>query len=201
MTKTDRILDLIDHPHNYSDSELDALLSDPEMRLLYNLLCNTRSALCPPSEPDIDKEWQQIIARCAHRRALGNKVAAAVVAAVIAISAVAVGTGKYLSAPQSGNTGIEETITGTADTSATANPSTVTDNNTTVIFQEQTLGEIVDSIGSYYGAKVVFNNPDTRRLRLFFKWNRNNSLGETIGSLNNFEKISIAVSDNTITVN
>ncbi len=201
MNETDRILDVIEHPENYTDSELDALLHDPEMRRLYNMLCDTRGVLAPEPDPDIDKEWAQLTART-HRRHIfsGRKAAAAAIAVAIAVCAVAIGTGLHVAAPeQPAAIAISPDTTATAVCDTTLPPS-ASPAGTIVIFRENDLGQIVDSIAAFYGAEATFRNADKRHMRLFFKWNQATTLAETVENLNNFEQINIALTNGIITV-
>ena len=44
MDKYDVALDIIEHPENYTSAQLSEILSDPEMREIYNVLVKTQSA-------------------------------------------------------------------------------------------------------------------------------------------------------------
>lgn len=57
MDKIDRLLDAIEHPDRYSEKEIEVLLSDLEVREVYNLLEKAKATLTPISTPDIDAEW------------------------------------------------------------------------------------------------------------------------------------------------
>ena len=43
--KYDLVFDLIEHPENYTSEQLAKILSDPETREFYRLLCLTDSAI------------------------------------------------------------------------------------------------------------------------------------------------------------
>ena len=55
--KTDRLLEVLAHPENFSDAALSEVLRDPEMQQLYRLLSHTADALTETPEIDIDTEW------------------------------------------------------------------------------------------------------------------------------------------------
>lgn len=63
MNKTEQLIDAIDHPEKYSDEEVRALLSDPEVREAYDTMCSMRAALSPQLESDLDIEWQSFAKR------------------------------------------------------------------------------------------------------------------------------------------
>lgn len=58
MDKYDLVLDIIEHPENYTSEQLAELLGEPEMREMYNLLCKTDSAIEASRDIDVDVEWE-----------------------------------------------------------------------------------------------------------------------------------------------
>lgn len=46
MDKYDIVLDLIEHPAEYTPEKIEEMLSDPETREIYNLLCKPVLPLC-----------------------------------------------------------------------------------------------------------------------------------------------------------
>lgn len=63
MNKTEQLIDAIDHPEKYSDEEVRALLSDPEVREAYDTMCSMKAALSAQPESDLDIEWQSFAKR------------------------------------------------------------------------------------------------------------------------------------------
>ncbi len=59
--KTDRLLEAIEHPERFSDEELNALLSEPEIRELYDLMSKTSDAVAETPVYDLDKEWDTFV--------------------------------------------------------------------------------------------------------------------------------------------
>ena len=53
MDKIDRLLDAIEHPVRYSKTDIEAMLADPEIRAVYDLMDKTKASLTPISTPDI----------------------------------------------------------------------------------------------------------------------------------------------------
>lgn len=54
----DRLLDALEHPDNYSDAEVEQLLTDPEAREVYDMLHKAADVSAPVSEINIDEEWR-----------------------------------------------------------------------------------------------------------------------------------------------
>ena len=69
MDKYDIVLDLIEHPAKYTPERIPEILSDPEAREIYNLLCKTDSTLAATdAEVDVNAEWQKFSQR--HKKLL-----------------------------------------------------------------------------------------------------------------------------------
>ena len=66
MNKTDLLLQMLEHPHDYSAAEWQQILEDDECRELYELMATTRGALdaaraCEQlTDEQIDAEWQRL---------------------------------------------------------------------------------------------------------------------------------------------
>ena len=216
MDKYDRLFDAIEHPGNYTDDELNALLSDPDLRRAYRLMAASRSALISQPEPDVDSEWEQFASRhLSSRRPLimrliGRRpVAAAVVAGLVSIAAVAAGITitKAVSAPAAAPDAVEAPLTDNYAGALVTEPDTVVvvSNDSVsvsiVTFKDESLADILETIGKHYGVGIEFRSPDARRLRLYYNWNPAMPLGETVDQLNNFEQINISLRQNKLIVN
>ena len=53
MDKYELVLDIVEHPEKYTSEQLAEIMSDPETREIYNLLCKTDSAIEANEEVDI----------------------------------------------------------------------------------------------------------------------------------------------------
>ena len=96
MDKYDHVLDIIEHPENYTSELLAEILSDQEARAIYNLLCKTESAIKASGEPDVDAEWERFSQKSAvsrRRSFLWAGSRAASIVAIVATSIVAVAAG------------------------------------------------------------------------------------------------------------
>lgn len=214
-----RLFDAIEHPGDFSDNEIESLLADPELKEAYRLIAASRSALAPQPEPDIDSEWQSFAARHigsdkgSGRRHIfrlpGRRNAAAIIIITVSVAAVAAGIGLRIASER--NDSRADDIAAVADNRAddaaasmTLVPDTVAASDSTsralVIFKNESLSDILDSVARRYGAEVVFDNADKRRLRLYYNWNPALGLEETVTQLNSFEQIDMTLAGNTITV-
>ncbi|MDE5880224.1 MAG: DUF4974 domain-containing protein, partial [Muribaculaceae bacterium] len=71
---------------------------------------------------------------------------------------------------------------------------------TTLVFDNETLENIITRIGDYYAYQIIFNKDASKSLRLYFRWNQANTIEEVIERLNNFEQIHITINDRTIKI-
>ena len=75
------------------------------------------------------------------------------------------------------------------DTTATLQPK---------LYDNVPLGEIFEELSGYYNVKVVYQNEDAPRLRLFYQWKPEYTLEKVVEMLNNFEWIQIQTENDTL---
>lgn len=213
----DRLLDALEHPENYSDAEVEQLLTDNEARDVYDMLRKTADASASVPEINLDEEWRCFEAKQPKRRPLifrwlsfvaSRNVAAVVIALVGAFAVVAatIGVTHYFNADK----GIAKTEqaepqkqTAIADSNVAPTdtiPSETTQLPETIVFKGENLERILADIAEYYGATVKFNQDAAKSLKLYFEWDQSLPLNEIVGQLNNFEQIDITLTDKVLTV-
>lgn len=216
MDKIDRFLDAIEYPERYTSSEIEAMLQDPEVKEVFDLLDKTKSSLHTLHTPDIEAEWKrfeknQPTSKITHRLWLAGimsrNIAATIAIAIVSFTAVAaivsIGINQLnqrqeASCPTDVKTEYAEVI---AKPDSVKSVEAVKDKIPEIIvFDNEPLKTIVDKIAVYYGCKVEFNNEASESLRLYFRWNQDNTLEEVVERLNNFEQIHIEIKDKTIKV-
>ncbi len=216
MDKTGRILELIDNPGKYTPQEIDNMLADPEMREIYETLSAVSSSLhaaeTTADAEDIDREWRRFAGK--HRRKglhmLWRQRRAAIISVVVATSLLAVATGIGLTVRNQGTVrpvaaGTTATVAESSevdpdDSVAVAETFTVAQLPTQVEFGDDTLESILEQIARQHGLKVVYKSDGPKSLRLYYVWDTTQPVEETIASLDNFERFSITLEDNTIIV-
>lgn len=205
----DRLLEAVEHTERFTDSELDELLETKETREMYGVMRKTSDALFETPVPDIDAEWHSFTENHARNtswifRVLGMRPAAAVAIGVIASIAVVAATfgikNSLGSASQPVSTATDEVagVSNIADSDSILAEIATTPE--TVVFRDATLEEIVDSLCLFYGVSAKFNGTTAKTLRLYFKWNQEQSLSEVVEQLNSFGRINIALQNNALTV-
>ena len=66
------------------------------------------------------------------------------------------------------------------------------------LYDNVPLGEIFEELSGYYNVKVVYQNEDAPRLRLFYQWKPEYTLEKVVEMLNNFEWIQIQTENDTL---
>ncbi|MBQ3731580.1 MAG: DUF4974 domain-containing protein [Muribaculaceae bacterium] len=206
MEQNDKIrlfLDMHEHPENYSDEQLAAMLEDE----MLEQLVTAKRAMTDILEPDVDAEWQRF--EQAHYAPANNrrwlKVAAMIAgvlmlsaftyAAIRAVSHHTVDKAKEPTETVATEPQPESTVgprLGVADTAAVvAEP---------IVFDNQPLDQMLEQIAPHYGMQVEFRNEDARALRFYFVWQPDEYLDAVLERLNLFECVNISKEGNTIVV-
>lgn len=213
----DRLLDALEHPENYSDAEVEQILTDPEARKVYDMLRKTADASAPVSEINLDEEWRRFEAKQPKRRPvilrwlsfMASRNAAAVIIALVgtlAVVAATIGVTHYFNAnkemaqteqaEQQKQTAIADSKVAPTDTI----PTETTPLPETIVFKGENLGKILADMAGYYGVTVKFNQDAVKSLQLYFEWDQSLPLNEVVEQLNNFEQINITLTDKALTV-
>lgn len=216
MDKIDKLLDAIEHPECYSDTEMETMLADPEVKEVYDLLDKTKSSLASIATPDVDAEWDTF--KNAHLASQQRKpfriinlftrnVAASIAIGVASLAAVAavVGVSVNYALDHKETTNPTETVA-VAKENIVANDTIIPTGEIpaaspeTIVFDNEPLEAIATIIADYYGYKAEFSTDAPKTLRLYYRWNQAQTLEEVVESLNNFEQINLTIKDKTIKI-
>jgi hypothetical protein len=208
MNKTDLLLQMMEQPHRYTADQWQEILADEECRELYTLMSKTQSAVDAARADEeitddmIDAEWQRFgneKIEVKSERYSFLKIAAMFVGILmlsgIAYAAIYV-VHHVANVEGTSNTPTEETRiikphqqTAGADTIAVPQPK---------LYDNVPLGEIFKELSGYYNVKVVYQNEDAPRPRLFYQWKPEYTLEKVVEMLNNFEWIQIKIENDTL---
>ena len=216
MDKIDRFLDAIEHPERYTQSEINAMLQDPEIKVVFDLLDKTKSSLQTQQSPDIEAEWRRFEKNHPTYKVpyrfwpvgiMSRNIAVTITIAIVSFTAVATIVGIGINQLNQRLEASRTTDVKTEYAEVIAKPDSVQSDEAIkekapeiIVFDNEPLKTIVDKIAVYYGCKVEFNNEASESLRLYFRWNQDNTLEEVVERLNNFEQIHIEIKDKTIKV-
>ncbi|MDE7347658.1 MAG: DUF4974 domain-containing protein [Muribaculaceae bacterium] len=208
----DIVLDIIKHPGKYTSTQLEEVLSDPETRDIYNLLCKTDSAIESDKTVDVDAEWERFAK--AHnmtkrRPFIWRGSRAASIAIIICTSLVAIAAGIAITVAVKGNDSKPAVeTTSNSNTVSTVIPEeglpepqdslmAVTE---PVMFEDSSLEDIMKAISATYGVDVTFNSKEVASLHLYYRLDPTLTIDEVISQLNTFEQINIHRNGYTLTI-
>ncbi len=205
MENLDKLLEAIEYPERFSESELRELLSDPESKKLYRLMCASRAETftrdLAKDDSDVDKKWKKFKLARQKKKLFSffyNRKAAAVVALLIAsCSIIMVGVSlkhRNISKQETHQTTIMETVA--EDTKEKEN---LPVNDTVIILEEEKMDRILTEVAPYYNVKVDLKSPGSKDVRLFLRWESTTNVSALIDHLNSFERINLYLKDDIIT--
>ena len=206
--KLTEVLKATEHPEQYTDEQLQELLADEECAEYYRLICDADNAyaeLPEESEEEIEAEWQRITRNSqpssnSQFSILNFQLSkvAAVVIAVLALSAVSYAAVKLLSARQQQSTPIVVTETmQVSEHPATPVPEPA---DTIQVFQDAELQEILTVVANYYKLHTDYRSEEARHVRLYTKWNKAESAEKMVKRLNRFDKVNLTLEGDVLTV-
>lgn len=206
--KLTEVLKATEHPEQYTDEQLQELLADEECAEYYRLICDADNAYVEApeeSEEEIEAEWQRITRNSqpssnSQFTILNFQLSkvAAVVIAVLALSAVSYAAVKLLSARQQQSTPIVVTETmQVSENPATPLPEPA---DTIQVFQDAELQEILTVVANYYKLHTDYRSEEARHVRLYTKWNKAESVEKLVKRLNRFDKVNLTLEGDVLTV-
>lgn len=207
MDNLDKLLEAIEHPERFSESELQELLSDPETNRLYLLMCASRAEefLHDPSDSsEVDRQWDLFKTK-RRRKSLFSWIYSrktAAVAAVLIASCSVIMVGVSLSNRFLGKSDgheIDQTAMATNLPAEAGEQANLQVNDTVIVFEDEKLDKILAEIAPYYNVNVDLKYPSSRGVRLFLKWESTTGLPELIEHLNSFDRINLFLKDGVIT--
>lgn len=205
--KIQLLLDMQEHPEQFSEQALQTMLDDPEVRELMEATAQLKQAMMSDENNvnDVDTEWKRfaqthLTEQKPERSWL--KIAATFIG-ILMMSGIAFAAIHIIR--NFSNAGIEPQKT--IQETTIANPhqlpadtiKTDTIPSKVVRYDEATLEQILTDMADYYGLSLIWKSEDAKTLRLFYIWNKQQSAVEAIRSMNSFERIRLELSDSILT--
>lgn len=223
MDKLDLLLDAIEHPENYTRQELENLMSDSETREVMQLLDKTRSAVQIKPQPDVADEWRQFSKthhiihgnaksknpNPAKRNPVGffSNKAAGIIFISVSLACTAAGIGvavKSASNSQKAELSQHRAISQNHEIKnhydSVNHPVTPALETEIIIYENEPLEKILDDLAGYYSINLTYQSELPKSLRLYFKWNKENSIEEIVNMLNTFDHIDMSLQNNNLTI-
>ena len=209
--KIQMLLDMQEHPENYSEQALETMLKDPEVRELMEATTQLKQAMIWESagkEPsNVDAEWQRFskthYTESKPRR--GWLKVAATFIGVLFFTGMAFATIHIVRNVIEKDT---KTLVKKTEISDSHQPAILTDTikndtiamATQVVFDNVTLDSIAKDIAAYHHIGMDLQNNQAKQLRFYFVWKQDESLQEVVEKLNMFEHVNMTVEDNKLIV-
>lgn len=225
--KWDLLLDLLEHPEKYSETQKDELLGDEEVNELYQQLIETRQSLdfAKSKEemkmPSIDAEWEKQKEEMSQNAETlqtaklfplwspMRKVAA--VAAVLVVSGITFAAIHLVTrSHQPSDKNNTELVASHKDSiqqvsaPQKSNIEEKTDSASLaqlpLVYENAELQNILTPIAGHFHLQVTYQNESARHIRLFLQLEKNMSLDDIIELMNHFEKVNIRHEGQTLIV-
>ena len=206
--KIQLLLDMQEHPEEFSEQALQTMLDDPEVRELMEATAQLKQAMMSDENNvnNVDAEWQ----RFAQTHLTGQKPEhswlkiAATFIGILMISGIALAAIHIIR--HTSNAGVEpqKPIQETTIANPHQLPADTLKTDTippkVVRYDEATLEQLLTDMADHYGLSLNWKSEEVKTLRLFYIWNKQLSASESTKQLNNFERFHIELNDSIITV-
>ena len=203
-----QLLEMLDNPEAYTEQEIQDIINrDEDTRETYRMMAEAKrsSRQHQANKPiDVDAAWQKFNQKIQpQQHSFGWMKIAASFIGVLLVSGIAFAaiqivrytqqhtpkTEEVINTPKSANVTPADTLT--TDTIATPQP---------IIYDNIPLEKMLPEIAAHYDAKVTFVNDEARQLRFRFVWNPQKGIDQVVSDLNQFERLTVTLKDNQITV-
>ncbi|MCH3992361.1 MAG: DUF4974 domain-containing protein [Prevotella sp.] len=212
MEKIEQLIQMMEHPEQYSNDQWREILKDKDCREYYQLISETDNAIHdkPLSDKDVNraqKNFESKYYSSTPHFLLLRKIAAIFIGLILisCIAIAAVSIVKHHQRTQTSlthngiiNHKIKDSVKTVVMKTGSVKRKSTTDGEKR--FVNVSLENILQQIAVYYHVKVSFTDGKATKIRLFFNWNQNNTLPQVVEQLNNFEEFHITLSNNTLTV-
>ena len=203
-----QLLEMLDNPEAYTEQEIQNIINrDEDTRETYRMMVEGKrsSRQRQADKPiDVDAAWQRFneIHQSKRHGFSWMKIAASFIG-VLLVSGIAFATIQIVRYAQQDTPKPKEVIntpkpaiitptdTLTTDTIAIPQP---------IIYDNIPLEKMLPEIATHYDAKVTFVNDEARQLRFRFVWNPQKGIDQVVSDLNQFERLTVTLNDNQITV-
>lgn len=186
MKKEDQIRMLL-HPEDYKDEQLDQMLEETHINV-----------------PDANEEWERFVGerRITRREKFSLMKIAAIFVGVLMLSGIAYAAIHFIGGSSQKVQEPQTVITDNAQR-PTSEAQPTGDNSTelkTVVYENLELVTILNDIAKFYQVETVYKQEDTKHIRLYFTWDKQQKLDDVIDVFNKFERFHITRENQKLTV-
>ena len=205
--KIQLLLDMQEHPEQFSEQALKTMLDDPEVRELMEATAQLKQAMMSDENNvnDVDAEWQRFAQTHLTEQKPDRswlKIAATFIG-ILMISGIAFAAIHIIRNVSNAGLDPQEPIQKTTVANPNQLPADTLKTDSippkVVRYDEATLKQILTDMANYYGLTLNWKSEEAKTLRLFYIWNKQQSAEEAITSMNSFERISLELNDSILT--
>ena len=184
------------------------MLDDKDIKEFFHNMTIIKRAMKKqnPLNIDVNTAWQQFATKHKIRKYNWIKIAISIIGIILLSGATLAGiiqfrtfhssTSKkcnpiFIKNEKIHNIGIKSTKPKTKKDSIDLKP---------VVFEDEELNSILSNMATFYKVKIIFNDKTAGHIRLYFNWDKKESLLYNINILNGFNRIKITYTDSTICV-
>ena len=212
MEKDERIqllLDMQEHPEQFSEQALNTMLDNPEVRELMEATAQLKQAMMNDEDQtdkyDVDVEWQRFAQTHLTEQKPEHswlKIAATFIG-ILMMSGIAFAAIHLWSlTPDPSPKGERSEYNKVSDTTRQSSPLPLKGSEEVALvrYDEATLKQILTDMADYYGLTLNWKSEEAKILRLFYIWNKQLSASESTEQLNKFERFHLELNDSIITI-
>jgi hypothetical protein len=182
MTREEKLRMLL-HPEKYTEEQLDQMLNDDSI-----------------PTPGAEEEWQRFERkelRAKRRTSPLRKIAAMFIGTLLlsGITYAAIHLWKNANSTPSETPSQPTTVSPVEnDTIAPAFkecPDSVSKSMSPIVYEDTELSTMLNDIAAHYQYEVIYQNENSKHVRLYFTWDKTAPIEDVIGTFNKFERIHI----------
>ena len=203
-----QLLEMLDKPEAYTEQEIQDIINrDEDTRETYRMMVEAKrsSRQRQADKPvDVDAAWQKFNQKVQPKQhSFGWIKIAASFVGVLLVSGIAFAAIQIIRYAQQNTPKTEEIINTPKPTYTTPTDTLTTDTIAApqpIIYDNIPLEKMLPEIAAHYDANVTFVNDEARQLRFRFVWNPQKGIDQVVSDLNQFERLTVTLNDNQITV-
>ena len=203
-----QLLEMLDNPEAYTEQEIQDIINrDEDTRETYRMMVEAKrsSRQRQADKPvDVDAAWQKLNQKIQpQQQSFGWMKIAASFVGVLLVSGIAFAAIQIVRYTQQNSPKTEEVINTPKPANVTPTDTLTTDTIATpqpIIYDNIPLEKMLPEIAAHYDANVTFVNDEAPQLRFRFVWNPQKGIDQVVSDLNQFERLTVTLKDNQITV-
>ena len=203
-----QLLEMLDNPEAYTEQEIQDIINrDEDTRETYRMMVEAKrsSRQRQANKPvDVDAAWQKLNQKSQpQQQSFGWIKIAASFIGILLVSGIAFAAIQIVRYAQQHTPKTEEVINTPKPANVTPTDTLTTDTIATpqpIIYDNIPLEKMLPEIAAHYDANVTFVNDEAPQLRFRFVWNPQKGIDQVVSDLNQFERLTVTLKDNQITV-